>query len=58
MSNTVRIACLQIIDPWGEVPANGGESPGVVHADLDLSQVAVVRAMLPSLTHDRPFAPP
>jgi predicted amidohydrolase len=58
MSNTVRIACLQIIDPWGEVLADGGESPGVVYADLELSQVGAVRAMLPSLTHDRPFAPP
>jgi hypothetical protein len=30
----------------------------VVYADLELSQVGAVRAMLPSLTHDRPFAPP
>jgi len=47
-----------VIDPWGEVLADGGESPGVVFAELDLSKVAAVRAMLPSLTHDRPFAPP
>jgi predicted amidohydrolase len=47
-----------IIDPWGEVLADGGEAPGIVYADLDLSQVEKVRGMLPSLTHDRAFAPP
>lgn len=47
-----------VIDPWGEVLADGGEAPGVVYADLDLAQVDKVRGMLPSLAHDRPFAPP
>jgi predicted amidohydrolase len=47
-----------VVDPWGEVIADGGESPGIVYADLDLGQVEKVRGMLPSLTHDRPFAPP
>ena len=47
-----------VIDPWGEVLADGGETPGVVYADLDLAQVDKVRGMLPSLAHDRPFAPP
>ena len=47
-----------VIDPWGEALADGGELPGVVYADLDLAQVDKVRGMLPSLTHDRPFAPP
>lgn len=47
-----------VVDPWGDVLADGGESPGVVYADLDLSRVDAVRAMLPSLAHDRPFAPP
>lgn len=47
-----------VIDPWGEVLADGGESPGVVYAELDLAQVEKVRGMLPSLTHDRSFAPP
>jgi predicted amidohydrolase len=45
-----------VIDPWGEILADGGEAPGVVFADLDLDQVDKVRGMLPSLTHDRPFA--
>lgn len=47
-----------VIDPWGQVLADGGEAPGVVYADLDLGQVEKVRGMLPSLAHDRPFAPP
>jgi predicted amidohydrolase len=47
-----------VIDPWGEVLADGGEAPGIVYADLDLAQVEKVRGMLPSLAHDRPFTPP
>jgi predicted amidohydrolase len=47
-----------VVDPWGEVLADGGEAPGIVYADLDLEQVEKVRSMLPSLAHDRPFAPP
>lgn len=47
-----------VIDPWGEVLADGGEAPGIVYADLDLARVDKVRGMLPSLTHDRPFTPP
>ena len=47
-----------VVDPWGEVLADGGEAPGIVYADLDLAQVDKIRGMLPSLTHDRPFSPP
>jgi predicted amidohydrolase len=47
-----------VVDPWGEVIAEGGEAPAVVYADLDLARVGAVRSLLPSLTHDRPFAPP
>jgi predicted amidohydrolase len=47
-----------VVDPWGEVLADAGEAPGIVYADLDLAQVEKVRGMLPSLAHDRPFAPP
>jgi predicted amidohydrolase len=47
-----------VVDPWGGVLADGGEAPGIVYADLDLAQVEKVRGMLPSLAHDRPFAPP
>jgi len=47
-----------IVDPWGEVLADGGEEPGFITADLDPERVAAVRAMIPSLRHDRPFRAP
>jgi predicted amidohydrolase len=47
-----------VVDPWGEVIAEGGEVPAVVYADLDLARVDAARSLLPSLSHDRPFAPP
>jgi len=47
-----------IVDPWGEVLADGGEDVGFVTADLDLAKVAEARRMVPSLQHDRPFAAP
>jgi predicted amidohydrolase len=47
-----------IIDPWGEVLADGGEAVGVVVADVDPAEVAEARRKIPALTHDRPIAPP
>jgi predicted amidohydrolase len=47
-----------IVDPWGEVLADGGEAPGVVCADIDPQRVPKVRGMLPCLEHDRAFAAP
>lgn len=44
-----------MVDPWGEVLADAGRKEGVISAELDLSQVAQVRARIPSLKHDRPF---
>lgn len=44
-----------IVAPWGEVLADAGEAVGFVVADLDLARVAEARAMVPALTHDRPF---
>jgi predicted amidohydrolase len=47
------------IAPWGEVLADaGGEKPGVVIAEIDLAKVAEARKMVPSLEHDRTYAPP
>ncbi|MBL6933966.1 MAG: carbon-nitrogen hydrolase family protein [Alphaproteobacteria bacterium] len=46
-----------IIDPWGKVLAEAGETPCVIAADIDPSRVAAVRAMIPSLEHDREFTP-
>ena len=47
-----------IIDPWGEILAEGGIEPGVIAATLDLSKVDEVRGKIPSLCHVRPFAQP
>ncbi|MDH3593659.1 MAG: carbon-nitrogen hydrolase family protein [Rhodospirillales bacterium] len=47
-----------IVAPWGEVLADGGEEPGVVTAEIDLAEIEKARAMVPSLTHDRPFGGP
>ena len=47
-----------IVAPWGEVLAEGGETPGVVTAEIDPDEVAKARAMVPSLSHDRPFGDP
>jgi predicted amidohydrolase len=47
-----------IVDPWGEVLADGGEGVGIVSARIDPARVAEARRMVPSLRHDRSFAPP
>lgn len=47
-----------VIAPWGEILADAGQEPGVILADLDLSQVATARGRVPSLRHDRAFDGP
>ena len=47
-----------IVDPWGEVLADGGEAPGFVMAEIDPGKVAEARAMVPALSHDRDFRGP
>lgn len=47
-----------IVDPWGEILADGGEAPGIVYGEIDPAHVAKVRRMMPSLEHDREFLPP
>ncbi len=44
-----------VINPWGEVIADGGTLPGVVQARIDLDMVGETAAKIPSLSHDRPF---
>jgi omega-amidase len=43
-----------IIDPFGEVLAEGGEGEEILAAEIDLSQVAAVRERIPSLKDRRP----
>jgi predicted amidohydrolase len=47
-----------IIDPWGEILAEGGEEPGLIVAEVDPARVQEARRKIPSLTHDRPFEGP
>jgi predicted amidohydrolase len=48
-----------VIDPWGRILAQAqGDTPGVVLADLDLSQVETTRQAIPSLKNERPFSGP
>ncbi len=42
-----------IVDPWGNVLADGGEDPGFIAADIDLALVDEARRKIPALTHDR-----
>ncbi len=44
-----------IVGPWGEILAEGGEEPGIIIADLDLSAVEKARSAIPALKHDRKF---
>ena len=46
-----------VIDPWGEVLADGGESNGLVFAEVDLARIAEVRQRIPVLAHRRPIPP-
>jgi predicted amidohydrolase len=47
-----------IVDPWGEVLAEGGEGTGIITARIDPARVAEARRSVPSLTHDRAFTAP
>ena len=47
-----------IVAPWGEVLAEGGDEPGVILAEIDPHKAEEARRSVPSLAHDRPFAPP
>lgn len=42
-----------IVSPWGEIIAEAGDQPGVILADIDLSEVDAARRRVPSLRHDR-----
>ena len=46
-----------VVDPWGEVLADGGEGNGLVFADIDLQRIEEVRSRIPVLSHRRPIGP-
>ncbi len=45
-----------VVNPWGEVLADGGDLPGVLQTQIDLDQVGATAARIPSLQHDRAFS--
>jgi predicted amidohydrolase len=47
-----------IVNPWGEVLANGGEKVGWITADIDPAKVDEARSAIPALRHDRSFPVP
>lgn len=44
-----------VVAPWGEVLADGGDTSGLVFAEIDLDAVRVARGKIPALAHDRPL---
>jgi deaminated glutathione amidase len=48
-----------IVAPWGEILAEATEpGTGFIVAEIDPERIAQARRAVPSLGHDRPFAPP
>ena len=45
-----------IINPWGQIIADGGSDPGIIYAKINLNEVAEARNKIPSLSHDRSFS--
>jgi predicted amidohydrolase len=44
-----------VVDPWGNVIAEGGTEPGVIMAEIDPALVTSARSRIPSLQHGRRF---
>jgi predicted amidohydrolase len=44
-----------VIDPWGNIIAEGSAEPGVIMAEIDPALVASARSRIPSLQHGRRF---
>ena len=46
-----------IVNPWGEVLADGAEREGIISATIDPGEVDAARQRIPSLGHDRLITP-
>lgn len=44
-----------VVNPWGEVIADGGDTTGVVFAKLNMSEVEQARSRIPALKHGREY---
>ena len=42
-----------VINPWGRIIAEADEGPGILVCDIDLGEVDVARARIPTLRHER-----
>lgn len=47
-----------VVEPWGEIVADGGEEVGFVLAEIDPDRVRKARAALPALKNARRYDPP
>ena len=47
-----------VVDPWGAVMAEAGESAEVIYVTLNITRVGQTRRRIPSLRNGRDFAPP
>ena len=47
-----------VVEPWGEIVADGGEEVGFVLAGIDPARVREARAALPALRNARRYEPP
>ncbi|MCG8491637.1 MAG: carbon-nitrogen hydrolase family protein [Sneathiellales bacterium] len=45
-----------IVDPWGEILADGGEEPGIITAEINLSMVGKRRQQIPNLKNIRDYS--
>ena len=45
-----------IINPWGEILADGGADSGFINVNIDLEEVSSARTRIPSLSHDKDFS--
>jgi predicted amidohydrolase len=44
-----------VVDPWGQVVADGGQGNGIVMADIDPARVVEARQRIPSLQNDAKY---
>jgi deaminated glutathione amidase len=47
-----------IVAPWGEILAESQDGTGYIIAEIDTGAIAEARRAVPSLSHDRAYAPP
>lgn len=44
-----------VVDPWGDILLDMGETAGIGFADIDLARISEVRSRIPALNHRRPI---